>query len=340
MRYVSLIGVVLALLPISSIADDICSSLLSNGIRDATSTDITESRFSVVKGQVCNQAYDSYAKASSQAAGGGFDLVGVFGINGSTANAESVYSTKWQSFCKASYAEASSNYELKTFSSTINQRILASFDRCVELTSERFIRYVEPSADGRTFVLKFFNKRAGDPSFKLEQLTLLDTTTGKQLDPRQGKDCDLQGSVPYDTKPYNVLTILCQKDPTHEVRVNAKTTAGPIDVVSVPAVPKFPPSLADRLVALEGQVAAVRSEANALSAALQTSVTSLNSRVTGVRLRMTRNAAIHDIAANGGEGDCTGPNSAVYGFRNSPVANHMLDMWRCVYFDLDIPPIQ
>src|SRR5207237_1167800 len=116
--------------------------------------------------------YDSYSKARSMAAGGGFDIIGVFGISGSAATADAEYSTKWTSFCQSNYGLAISNGELKSYFSVANRHLLDSFDRCVEkeINSEKFIRYVETQADGRTFNIIFKDRRRGNDRFKIISL--------------------------------------------------------------------------------------------------------------------------------------------------------------------------
>ena len=126
-----------------------CTALLAQGIRDTSSQQITEARFNQIKSNVCNSNYDTFAKATSQAMNGGFDLPGVFGISAVSATANSDYSQKWSNFCQANYSLAMENSDLKTSVSTANQSVLHSFDNCVKVTSEQFVRYVEPQSDGK-----------------------------------------------------------------------------------------------------------------------------------------------------------------------------------------------
>jgi hypothetical protein len=83
-----------------------CTALLAQGIRDTSSLQITEYRFNQIKSNVCNSNYDTFAKASSQAMNGGFDLPGVFGISFGSANANSDYTQKWSNFCQSDYSKA------------------------------------------------------------------------------------------------------------------------------------------------------------------------------------------------------------------------------------------
>jgi hypothetical protein len=156
-----------------------CTALLAQGIRDTSSLQITEYRFNQIKSNVCNSNYDTFAKASSQAMNGGFDLPGVFGISFGSANANSDYTQKWSNFCQSDYSKAISNAELRSFVSTANQSVLHSFDNCVNTTAERFIRYVEPQPDGKTFAMVFKNKREGMASFVINNVNLTDATDGE-----------------------------------------------------------------------------------------------------------------------------------------------------------------
>jgi hypothetical protein len=240
---------------------DTCSEMLKYGVRDVQTTNLTESRFNEVRQSVCTSSYDSYSKATSSAQSGGFDVVGYFGISGSNSNAANEYATKWSNFCQADYGKAISDTDLRTYSSTINLGLLQYFDRCVSITAEQFIRYVQPSQDGKTFSIVFNNRRSGVAGFQIDQLTLKDTTTGGTLDPT--KDCDLPSTLPYNTHGYNALNIVCSKAADHEVIVNGMTTAGLIEVVRVPAVPTPPPALSDRVTAIAADLKAVTERLNA-----------------------------------------------------------------------------
>ena len=252
----------LAMLLIASpaVAADICAVLLAQGIRDTSSQQVTESRFNELKSNVCNSSYDSYSKAATQAASGGFDVPGIFGISFGSANAESEYSTRWGNFCQADYGLSISNSNLRTYFSTANRAVLNSFDNCVNVTSERFIRYVEPQPDGRTFAITFDNKRQGNPTFKVLAISLTNSTTGQVMNVLAS--CDVpppfNHQFPWDTgvpaMNTNGFSIVCRKNPNDKVVVAGTTSAGNIDPVSVPAVPDPGPTIADRVSALEANL--------------------------------------------------------------------------------------
>jgi hypothetical protein len=241
---------------------DICSALLAQGIRDTSSQQVSESRFNELRSNICNSSYDSYSKAASQAMSGGFDVPGIFGISFGSANADTEYSTKWKNFCQADYNLAISNSELRTYFSTANRSVLNSFDNCVNVTSERFIRFVEPQADGKTFSITFDNKRQGNATFKVLGISLTDSTTGQVMDVQQS--CDVpppfKHSFPWDTgipqMNTNAFSIVCRKSPADTVVVAGTTSAGNIDPVSVQAVPAPGPTIADRVAALEANLRA------------------------------------------------------------------------------------
>jgi hypothetical protein len=182
-----------------AIAADICAALLAQGIRDTSSQQVSEARFNELKSNVCNANYDSYSKAASQAMTGGFDLPGVFGISFGSANANSEYSTKWSNFCQSDYGRAMSNSEMKSYFSTADRAVLNSFDNCVNVTAERFIRYVEPQPDGRTFSIVFNNRREGNPAFTVIGVSLTNSTSGQVMDVLE--TCD----VPPPLQHYSAL---------------------------------------------------------------------------------------------------------------------------------------
>jgi hypothetical protein len=223
----------------------VCESLLRQGIRDTSTTHITKSRFVDIRSHVCNSNYDSYAKASSAALSGGFDIPGLFGINAGSANAANEYSTKWSAFCNATYTVSRYDDKNSLYLETLNATIQHSFDNCIEKTTERFIRYVEPSQDGKTFTIIFRNTFAGVGGFKIIQLTLRDTDTGKNLD--LANDCDLHDALPFDTKGNNSWNIVCQKSEHHTVIINAITSFGTISPVTVPSIALPRPITAEQI---------------------------------------------------------------------------------------------
>jgi hypothetical protein len=281
----------------------ICDSLIRKGIRDIHATSVTESRFIDIRVNVCNSNYDTYAKASSAAASGGFDLVGVFGINAASANATNDYATKWSQLCKADYNVSKSDSNIVTYIETINANMLRSFDNCINATVERFIRYVEPSQDGKTFNIIFKDKRGGlTLGFKITQLTLRDTDTGKNLDPAH--DCNLEKPLPFDTGGYNSWNIICQKPADHAVIVSAITSAGMIDPVTVPAVPPPPPGAAEQIAKLNGQVETLTEDISKIKVASQNAITNINNDLDKLRSRsLPQNRAgcqLKDSGDNGG----------------------------------------
>lgn len=245
MRFVkSLIAVALApFLANPAFAGDICAVLLAQGIRDTSSQQVTEARFNELRSNVCNTNYETYSKAAQQAASGGLDVPGILGISAGSANASTEYSAKYANFCQADYNLATSNSELRTYFTTANRAVLNSFDNCVNVTSERFIRYVEPQADGNTFSITFNNRRQGNATFKVVGISLTDSTAGHVMDVL--KSCDVpppfNHPFPWDTGVpqvnTNAFSIVCRKSADHTVVVAGTTNAGNIDPVVVPAVP-------------------------------------------------------------------------------------------------------
>jgi hypothetical protein len=255
-----IVSVVLS--PSSALAADICAALLAQGIRDTSSQQVTEARFNELKSNVCNTNYDTYAKAASQAASGGFDLPGVFGISFGSSSASAEYETKWSRFCQSDYGRAISNSELKTYFSTANRAVLNSFDSCVNLASERFVRYVEPQPDGRTYSMTFENHRVGNSTFRVLAISLTNSTMGTTMNVLE--HCDVpppfKRDFPWDTGVpqlnTNAFSITCRKEPGHTIVVNATTSAGNISPVVVKALPNPGPTLLDRVDALEANLAA------------------------------------------------------------------------------------
>jgi hypothetical protein len=240
---------------------DICAALLAQGIRDTSSQQVSEARFNELRSNICNSSYDSYSKAASQAMSGGFDVPGIFGISFGSANADMEYSTKWRNFCQADYGLAISNSELRTYFSTANRAVLNSFDNCVNVTSERFIRFVEAQPDGRTFSITFDNKRQGNATFRVLAISLTNSTTGQVMNILQSCDAPppFNHSFPWDTgvsqMNTNAFSIVCRKNPNETIVVAGTTSAGNIDPVVVHAVPVPGPTIADRVSALEANLA-------------------------------------------------------------------------------------
>jgi hypothetical protein len=307
----SLIGVatLAPFLASPAVATDVCAALLAQGIRDTSSTQVTESRFNELKANVCNSSYDSYSKAASQAASGGFDVPGIFGISFGSANANTEYSTKWTNFCQADYNLAISNSELRTYFSTANRAVLTSFDNCVNVTSERFIRFVEPQADGNTFSITFDNKRQGNATFKVIGISLTDSTTKTVMNVLDS--CDVpppfKRAFPWDTgvsqMNTNAFSIVCRRSSDHTIVVAGTTTAGNIDPVTVKPVPSPGPTIADRVAALEANLQAANAKNDTLAKGLDdlkgTTQSTLAAIGTGENLGQHTFARGHDVTPYG-----------------------------------------
>lgn len=257
---------------------DLCESLLAQGVRDTSNQHITASRFGEIRSRVCSQDYESYGKATAQAMSGGFDLPGLFGISAADSTANSEYSTKWSSFCNANYSELSTNSQIDSYFSTANQAFLHSFDLCISKNSENFIRYVQPEPDGKTFSIVFQDRRFGISNFTINNITL--TVNGVKTVPVQ-QVCDFSEKFPYNTKSLNYFSIVCRKAPEDEVIVNAMTSAGGIDPVTVPSVPSPGPNVTDRITALEGDVYKITKD-------LDDNIKDINGRIDNVRDSYTR----------------------------------------------------
>jgi len=237
--------------------NSVCEALLQHGVRDTSITDFSQDRFLEIRAQSCNENYSTLEKASAQAQSGALDIPGYLGINASSSDANSEYNKKYSLLCSSDYNKAVADTTIHSFISTINAALLQSFDKCVENTQERFIRYVEPRAGGKVFSIVFRNNRLGNPSFTLRQLTIFDATTGASITP-DALHCDLPKPLPIDTSPDNAMTILCFKPAADELVVSAQTSAGPIDPVTIPAVPPPPPGIEGKLADLEGKLEIIK----------------------------------------------------------------------------------
>lgn len=258
-KYAVAIGSFLILcVPQNVSSQEICAALLAQGIRDTSSNQISESRFNELKSNVCNSNYDSYSKAAQKAMNGGFDLPGIFGISFGSSNSNQEYGTKWSNFCKSDYSTAMSNTETKSYFSTANRAVLNSFDNCVNNTSERFIRYIEPQANGKTFAIIFNNRRQGVGSFEIVKISLTNATSGQVI---KFKDaCDFDHELPWKTGSLNAISIVCRKSPEDSIVVSGTTTAGNIDPIEVPAITNPSPTVEDRISKIEGGLLSVKQD--------------------------------------------------------------------------------
>lgn len=251
--------------PMAAYANDgsgICAALLKQGIRDTEVVNISESRFLENQSQICTTNYENYSKAKSAAESGGLDVPGYFGISAAAANAEAEYSTKYTNYCQASYAKAVSDDQLHTFMNRANLGVLHSFDHCVDVQAQTFVRYVEPLANGKTFKVVFKNRLEGDGKFIVSKLTIRDTATNSDL--KLNRDCDFTDALPYKSE-LNALTITCTKRPDQEIVVSGATNLGLIEPVIIRAIPVPPPAFADRLATAEQRISALVKDRDSLS---------------------------------------------------------------------------
>jgi hypothetical protein len=237
----------------SATAQSICSELLREGIRDTEQTQVSESRFSEIQAQVCSSSYDSYDKAVAQSAAGNLDVIGIFGLSAGGSNNSQEYSEKRRAFCSSDYSKTTSDSQLRTTFLRANATLLHSFDHCVSVTSQEFIRYVEPQSSGRTFSVVFEDHRTVGP-FQLQELSLIDVK-----DPRKrldlAKDCSFRHRLPYPTDAnQRSLAIVCVKAPQDSYIITGQTTAGTLMPVTVPAVLQAPASIESRLGIVEASL--------------------------------------------------------------------------------------
>ncbi|RVH92234.1 hypothetical protein CN074_28855 [Sinorhizobium medicae] len=275
------ITVALAAISICSPAasQEICAQLLQQGVRDVSTTDTTEARFALLKASMCTTQYDTLDKARSASASGGLDVVGVFGISGSGSDASSEYSSRYNDYCSSNYSNASSDSTLRTYTATANQKLLDSFDKCVANTSERFIRYVEPQPDGRSFNVVFLNKIGAASGFTVSALTILDTTESNFL---AAEDVCQSGTqkISFPLRDsFNTVILSCKKVADHQYVVHGISDRGPILPIVIPAVPKPTIGLEERVAALDSRISELKTLEEQLSNKLTDSVAQLGSKI-------------------------------------------------------------
>jgi hypothetical protein len=275
------LAVALATISICSPAasQEICAQLLQQGVRDVSTTDTTEARFALLKAAICTTQYDTLDKARSASGSGGLDVVGVFGVSGSGSDASSEYSSRYNNYCSSNYSNASSDSTLRTYTATANQKLLDSFDKCVANTSERFIRYVEPQPDGRSFNVVFLNKTGAASGFTVSALTILDTTESNFLAPEDACQSGTK-KISFPLKDsFNTVILSCKKVADHQYVVHGISDRGPILPIVIPAVPKPPIGLEERVAALDSRVSEIKTLQEQLANKITDSVTQLGIKI-------------------------------------------------------------
>jgi hypothetical protein len=130
------IGLVIVLLIMTSYANatEICSTLLSYGIKDNFSVLTTDESFSLYQNSLCNEEYSNFDKFSSGIRSHNFSattVYGIFGLSGSSNKMRSEFNEKYSNFCSSTLDTSNSRSKFISKKSIISNNLTRAFNVCV-----------------------------------------------------------------------------------------------------------------------------------------------------------------------------------------------------------------
>jgi hypothetical protein len=261
-----------------------CTPLLNGGLWDETSVEVNQANYSMTQATVCSSRYGTAASAKQLKAGGGIDIFDVLGLSGSDAQSESSYQQAWKNFCGASLADIRNNAGYTATFKRASTVIAHSFRDCIVALADRTVRFIKPTPEGSGFTIYIETHSDGAHDLHVLAIDILDNETTEHLNPV--KQCFRNGApieLPIDSDHSNQIGILCSKTKDHSVSVRVTSDAGDLPTVDVPASPPAPPSVLDRLSAIEGELSkfATSSELTGSIAVVNAAIATANGRIGG-----------------------------------------------------------
>jgi hypothetical protein len=119
----------------NTIASEICSALLDNGIRDNFSVITSDDRFNLYQSALCNEDYSTYDNFASSVKDHNLSLKtakGILGLSGSSDKIKSSFNKKYSKFCEATLDVSDTRSRFLSKTSLINNSLSKAFNECVK----------------------------------------------------------------------------------------------------------------------------------------------------------------------------------------------------------------
>jgi len=332
-------------------ASSVCDIALKSGAFNTSDYASNTNFILKMKDNVCNSEYNSKSEAISSARKSGGNIgYGGFSLGASDAKKKS--SGKWSvansKFCKASAQELDSVTSVRA-KKQIADMALEAWGACIDNveTNKLFVTYT-PNTEGTGMtgtIIRSISVGGGgfgnitglissDPDVDLScQIGTLSVEIGKPLDIRIDKSS---------------IGISCKKSKDDNVKIALTTDQGDQSWINLPSHVKQKQSSLDAANDAINQLRKQISSLNDLLVknqkndqvhfnTLTNQINSIQTRISGIGLNITRKAAFLDMAGHGNNKNCSGKD-VVYGFKGAVNSNQALDMWRCATISLTIPP--
>jgi hypothetical protein len=230
----------------------LCDGILQFGIRDVSENYSKKERFSLTQAAICNESFNSSAKAKSSGGTFGIDIPGVLGLDASGNYDETTYQKAWSKFCASSYDEASSNDQQFTHVSQASAVIANAWSTCIANQAKTFISYVEPSEDRTRFSVYLENRLGtGDLTFTITKFAM--APSGRA----QCHGITLADPFTPVKVSLNYSSFVCEKPGDQEITLVLETDRGAVRPMTIPARKEVPISLQGRLDQIESKLRSV-----------------------------------------------------------------------------------
>lgn len=239
---------------------NVCDEILAYGVFDTFDNYSNKDRYRLTQTAVCTESYNSLAKAQSAKGSLGLDLFDILGLDASGGYDEQTYRTAFSHYCSQSYDKNLSNDMATNRVKKASPIIASAWTSCIEAIQTGFVYYVQPSRDRKAFSVVLRYKGDGVTRLRIDKVTFT---------PSKDVHCEGLPKIPSQLDT-NFLTFSCTKPQETEVIVGAETDRGFVHPVTVPGLTEVPPSLEQRLAALEAprprtEVATIGSDCKIIS---------------------------------------------------------------------------
>jgi hypothetical protein len=190
-----------------SIASDSCSTLLTQGIYNVTSTSSASEGEAMAKSQFCQKEY-SYSSSSERAAISA-SFLSYFSVGGDSSDARII--EKQKSVCTSGFSSSSYSNYASSYSRTIYQGALDAWNKCNELSARGVIFELQPDNTNLGVVVSFSSPVGSTAKFYGFDQTGLGSSVCKHL------GTTITENFPTDLSSANKFTLICSRNKNQDI---------------------------------------------------------------------------------------------------------------------------
>lgn len=227
-------------------AQDVCSPILREGIRDNYSVLQDRQRFELYQSALCDAKFSSYESFASGARKSGFSLAtaeAMLGLSSNSSERKTNFTQAYSKFCHQSYESGASTTHFEQNASSVNTELAQIFSACVTnvlsyMSDNRLDIYLDvtPQADFSKFNLRVRRRTSSATTVTGIVPSTVSCSIGEQL------------VKPGTVINSNMTLMECRKPPNEPVKFGMSTAGeGYSNEVNLPAA-------SDRLGELEERI--------------------------------------------------------------------------------------